>query len=201
MSHNTLLHRLIRPAISRLADTAVTPNHVTTLRLATGLAAAAAFAAGGTFWPDLGAGAMLLSLLLDRADGELARASGKMSLGGYRYDLFADGLSTVAAFVGMGFGARSMWGPASILLGLLAAVGVLWLFLVMPKIDARPHGSSERPLDPDDALLGAPLLVWAGLMSWTVLITAVISLSLAVVLTALALIHRRRVYPTRSRAC
>lgn len=79
MSHDTWIHRAVRGAVRPLARTPVTPNQVTTLRLITGLAAAAAFAQGGEGWRQVGAGLFLVSLFLDRADGELARASGKSS--------------------------------------------------------------------------------------------------------------------------
>src|SRR3954466_763287 len=75
MSQNTLIHRLVRPAVRAVAaHTSLTPNHVTTLRLATGLAASMMFAQGIYGWVAIIGGCIfLLSMLLDRADGELAR--------------------------------------------------------------------------------------------------------------------------------
>ncbi len=46
MSYNTWIHRIARVAMRPLVNTPVTPNQVTTLRLAAGIAAAAAFAVG-----------------------------------------------------------------------------------------------------------------------------------------------------------
>jgi archaetidylinositol phosphate synthase len=197
MSHHTLLHRLVRPPVRLIAKTAVTPNQLTTLRLATGLAAAAAFAMGREPWPALGALSMGLSLLLDRADGELARATGRMSQGGYRYDLLADGASTVAVFIGMGWGSRATLGPLAPVCGLVAAVSVVILFLLMQVVEPARKTPVVRPFDPDDALVAAPLLVWAGLMPWTVLTAAVVSPLVAAVLAVLALLRPRAVEPGR----
>ncbi|MCH8834893.1 MAG: CDP-alcohol phosphatidyltransferase family protein, partial [Proteobacteria bacterium] len=66
-------------AVRPLVGTAVTPNHLTTLRLATGLAAAGALAVGTSPWQHVGAAIFVVSLVLDRADGELARLAGKTS--------------------------------------------------------------------------------------------------------------------------
>ena len=203
MSHHTLLHRLVRPLMPPLARTGVTPNQLTTLRLATGLAAATAFARGGVLWPDLGAATMLVSLLLDRADGELARETGRTSLSGYRYDLASDAVSTIMVFLGMGIGARRALGPASVVYGAVAAVSILALFLLMRVLETETAegGPVRRPFDPDDALLAAPPLVWAGLMSWTVVIAAVVAPLVAAALGVLAMVSavRRRRGGSRAR--
>ena len=78
--------RLVTP----LKDSWVTPNHLTTVRLATGIAAAAAFVPGTYGWSNLGALLLILSNFLDHADGELARLSGKTSRIGHLYDLASD---------------------------------------------------------------------------------------------------------------
>ena len=124
MSHDTLVHRLVRPVVRAIAPTRITPNHLTTARLITGLAAALGFAQGGWVWPDLAAGVMLVSLLLDRADGELARQTGRTSRKGYRYDLICDCVATAAGFIGLGVGVREVFGPVAILLGIIAALSV-----------------------------------------------------------------------------
>ena len=191
MSHRTLLHRVVRPVVRRVAGTGVTPNQVTTLRLVTGLLAAAAFAKGAAPWPALGAGALVLSMLLDRADGELARQTGRFSRFGYRYDLVSDGASTMAVFIGMGLGSQARFGAWSWIGGLLGAVGVLALFILMRAFEPGEGGEAEtRLVDPDDALLIVPILVWLGLMGWTVLAAALVTPIVSVVL-ALLLLQRR----------
>jgi archaetidylinositol phosphate synthase len=74
------------------------------MRLATGLAASIFFAQGTYDWRALGGIVLLFSMLLDRADGELARQTGQTSLTGHRYDLAADGIASIATFVGLGIG-------------------------------------------------------------------------------------------------
>ncbi len=79
----TYAHHVGRWLILPLVNTSVTPNHLTTLRLLTGIAAAAAFAMGDYFWTVWGGALYAVSALLDRADGELARLSDKMSSWGH----------------------------------------------------------------------------------------------------------------------
>src|SRR5580693_2360286 len=70
----------------------VTPNHLTTVRLGVGVAAAAAFMHGGYAWMNLGALLLVISNFLDHTDGELARLSGRTSRLGHWYDLGSDAL-------------------------------------------------------------------------------------------------------------
>ena len=169
MSHNTWIHRVVRLAVRPLAATRVTPNQLTTLRLAVGIAAGLALAQGEDTWRHLGAGLFLLGMLLDRADGELARQSGKTSSWGHNYDLVSDSLSNAAAFFGLGIGLRSGsygdWAPLMGLAAGIAIAGILWLVM---KMEER-HGARAGEIgglagfDPDDALLALPLLIWLGL--------------------------------------
>ncbi len=186
MSHDTLIHRLVRPVVRQVAGTGVTPNQLTTLRLATGVLSAIGFAQGGVLWPDLGAAVMLLSLLLDRADGELARQTGKMSRSGYRYDLICDCTATVADLLGMGWGSREMLGPVSGLLGIVGGVGVATVFWLLHVVQpAAPKQRSRILVDPDDAMMLTPFLIWLGLMPWAVVTAAAATPVLALVLGAL----------------
>ncbi len=172
MSHDTWIHRAARVVARPLVGTPVTPNQVTTLRLAAGLAAAAALAQGEADWRHWGAGLFILGLFLDRLDGELARLGGKTSPWGHRYDLFSDGLSNVLAFFGLGVGLRAgefgAWAPAMGLVAGLAIAAILWLVVRMESL----HGARAAELgvgagfDPDDGLIAVPVLVWLGLSDW-----------------------------------
>jgi archaetidylinositol phosphate synthase len=165
LSHNTWIHRGVRSLVRPLAKTAVTPNQVTTLRLLTGIAAAAAFAVGDDSWRVIGAGIFLLSMILDRADGELARLSGKMSASGHRYDLFADSFCNCVAFVGLGVGyvdtALGAWAAA---MGLAAGVAVVAILAMVVRAE-RVSGARAAELgsgagfDADDGMLAVPVLV------------------------------------------
>ena len=107
MSHNTWMHRGVRVAIRPLVASPITPNQVTTPRLAVGLAAALALAHGEETWHDRGAGVIYSKFFPGPADGELARLSGKTSPSGHTYDLVSDSLSNALAFLGLGVGLRA----------------------------------------------------------------------------------------------
>src|ERR1700728_3573526 len=87
--------RLARRLVAPLHGSWVTPNHLTTVRLAVGLAAAAAFLPGSYGWSNVAALLLILSNFLDHTDGELARVSGKSSRAGHLYDLASDAVVTV----------------------------------------------------------------------------------------------------------
>ncbi|MCQ8239973.1 CDP-alcohol phosphatidyltransferase family protein [Rhizosaccharibacter radicis] len=185
LSHHTLLHRSVRPAVRLLAATAVTPDQLTIARLLTGLAAAVAFAIGPMML-GAGLGLMLVSCLLDRADGELARQTRRFSRFGGRFDLVADCVATAAIFVGLGIGTDAPdWAEnrvpllASVmpeLMGVAAAVGIAAIFsrLNLPGVrdEARP-GEPRRLFDPDDSLLLVLPVIGLG-AAWEVLLAAAI---------------------------
>jgi phosphatidylglycerophosphate synthase len=166
MSHDTIVHRIVRPSIRVLAKTSITPDHLTSLRFATGVAAAMAFAIGGPRWIGWGAAIFLFSALLDRADGELARQTQQLSRHGHRYDLLADWSAGAVTFIGLGVGARG--GPLGLgapALGVLAAIGESVLFWGINTQAARklPGQISSRGrvlMDPDDAMFAIPPLLW-----------------------------------------
>ncbi len=169
------MHRVARRAVRPLAATPVTPNQLTTLRLLTGFAAAAAFALGTEGWRMGGAGILLVSLFLDRADGELARLSGKSSSWGHTYDLISDALSNAAIFVGLGVGLRGdalgPWAPVMGLIAGLAVAAVLVFMMRVEELDGRgaAHLRGFAGWDPDDAMVLVPLLIWAGWAKWVVI--------------------------------
>ena len=165
MSTNTVIHRIVRPAVRAVAPSGVTPNQVTTVRLITGIAAAAAFAGPGS-WPAIGAAIFLLSMLLDRADGELARQTGQSSPAGHRYDLISDCFSNIIAFIGIGIGQMAVIGAAGPLLGTVAgaAIGAIFWQLHILRIGTL-RGYDLAPgitIDPDDLLALVPVLIWVG---------------------------------------
>jgi len=162
----TFVHAIARWMIRPLVSTAITPNHLTTLRLLTGVAAALAFAVGDYFWVCWGGLLFVSSALLDRADGELARLSGRMSEAGGRYDLFSDSFSNVIAFIGIGVGLREsflgIWAPW---LGLLAGLAVGAIFIVVMKLHDSGVKTGDafhypQGFDYDDALLLIGPIAW-----------------------------------------
>lgn len=170
MSHDTWIHKLARATLVRpLARTPVRPNHLTTLRLAGGFAAAGCFAVGTSGWSAAGAGLFMLSMLLDRADGDLARLTGRTSPFGHRYDLIADAVSNAVAFVGIGIGLRGSellgaWAPP---LGVLAGLGVATVLWAVMRIEEAGGARAAEiggiaGFDPDDAMLAVPIAVLLG---------------------------------------
>jgi phosphatidylglycerophosphate synthase len=168
MSHNTWIHRGVRVLVRPLVGTPVTPNHLTALRLATGLGAAGALAVGAAPWQYYGAGLFLLSMLLDRADGELARLGGGTTPWGHGFDLISDALSETLVFIGLGIGLRdSVLGPWAVPMGVAAGLAValtFWLFLRVEQRAGRDAAATQAgaAFDPDDALVIVPLAVVLG---------------------------------------
>jgi phosphatidylserine synthase len=155
-------------AVRPLVGTRVTPNHLTTLRLATGLAAAGALAVGASPWQHVGAALFVVSLVLDRADGELARLAGKTTPWGHAYDLIADATADALVFVGLGVGLReSALGVWAIPMGVAAGAAVAAVFWLIMRIEAvEGQRAAELPsvagFDVDDSILIVPVAVWLG---------------------------------------
>jgi archaetidylinositol phosphate synthase len=193
----TWTHLLARPVVRPLIGTAVRPNHLTTLRLLTGIAACVGFALGtraGTWW---GGGLWLLSAFLDRADGELARLGNMMSPTGHRYDYLTDIGVNSLFFAGVGFGLRDSWlGPWSIPLGLWGAVSMLLTLMFAEWIERRsPDGTKvvggKWGFDPDDALYLLGPMAWLGWLS-PILVAASIVTTFTMVIIGLRVLRIRR---------
>src|ERR1700722_7932560 len=131
--------RLARRLVAPLKDSWVTPNHLTTVRLAVGLAAAAAFVPGTYGWSNLAALLLILSNFLDHTDGELARMSGKSSRIGHIYDLASDAAVTIALFIAIGVGMSDKPGNVSqfspVTLGVIAGCAVALIFYLRMRIE------------------------------------------------------------------
>lgn len=131
--------RLARRLVTPLNHSWVTPNHLTTLRLGVGLAAAAAFIPGSYAWSNIAALLLILSNFLDHTDGELARLSGKTSRIGHLYDLASDAAVTILLFVAMGVGVAAKPGAELIvppaILGLVAGSAIALIFYLRMRIE------------------------------------------------------------------
>lgn len=197
MSHNTWAHRLVTIVVRPLARTSVTPNQITTLRLISGLAAAAAFATGNGLAVDIGGGLWMLSMLCDRADGVLARMTGQSSPWGHIYDLVCDFLVTVILFVAIGIGVEGdLIGGFSFWLGLIAGGSVGLIFWLLYRLDQLlPTGKAAVPsmagFDPDDTLFIVTPLAWLGWLPEFLLVSA-IGAPIAAVIVIGAYVRARR---------
>lgn len=161
-------HLLARIAVRPLVGSWITPNHLTTLRLITGLLACAAFALGdrdGDIW---GGGLWIVSAFLDRADGELARIGGKTSAWGHAYDYVCDNAVTALFFLAVGIGSHGgALGWLSLPLGVLAGGSILASNIFSESLERR-EGSGRRAysgaagFDLDDLLYLCGPAAWLG---------------------------------------
>jgi archaetidylinositol phosphate synthase len=197
MMGTTWTHLLARLVVRPLIGTNVRPNHLTTLRLITGVAACVAFMQGTTTAMWWGGGLWLVSAFLDRADGELARIGNMMSPGGHRYDYVSDAAVNSLFFVAIGFGLRhSSLGAWSIPLGVISSSTMLLCSLFSEWLELRsPAGtraySGRWGFDPDDALYLMGPFAWLGWLG-PVLIGASIGSTVMMLVTGVRLLRLRR---------
>ena len=157
------MHKIVKIGVKPLIETPILPNHITTLRLITGVSAAFCFSLDESDYTTIGAVIFVLSVLLDRADGILARLTGKISSFGHKYDLTADTISNASVFIGIGVGLRnSQLGDLAIPLGLLAGLAITAVLFLVMKIEVRKgYRAAEIRIstgfDPDDAMLLVPV--------------------------------------------
>jgi phosphatidylglycerophosphate synthase len=179
---------MARVVVRPLIGTGVTPNHITTLRLATGLASCAAVALGtpaGSLW---GGVLWLVSAFLDRADGELARIGDMKSEAGHKYDYLSDVLVNSLIFAAAGVGARHGWlGLWATPLGVVATAAMLICWIVGERYQLL-EGSGQKAyegrwgFDMDDGLYLIAPLIWFGLMGFVVIGAAVATSVMAVLI-------------------
>jgi phosphatidylglycerophosphate synthase len=159
--------RLARRLVSPLQGTWVTPNHLTTLRLLLGVAAAAAFVPGTYVWSNLAALLLVLSNFADHTDGELARMSGKTSRLGHIYDLASDAAVTILLFLAIGVGVAAKTGVAlqfpPALLGAAAGSAIALIFFLRMRIEemvgkAAVQQASLGGFETEDVLYLLPLV-------------------------------------------
>ncbi len=164
--------RLARRLVTPLADTRVTPNHLTTVRLAVGLAGAACFVPGTFAWTNAGALLVVLSNFIDHTDGELARISGKTSAFGHAYDLASDALITVLLFACVGAGVSAAGGAPSqfpLACGIVAGLAVAFVFSLRLRIEAAAgkagtQQASFAGFETEDVLYLLPLVTLTGVL-------------------------------------
>jgi phosphatidylglycerophosphate synthase len=135
-----LLHRRLARPLTRVAlRLGITPNQLTTLSLLLGLAAAYELRTAA-----VGSAALALVLyagavVLDHADGEVARLTGTESTFGGWFDVAADTIVHAALVVAMGLSAAEASGRGVAPLGLVAAAGIV-LSAGIEKLLPEPEG-------------------------------------------------------------
>ena len=159
--------RLARRLVAPLKDSWVTPNHLTTIRLGVGLAAAAAFLPGTYGWSNVAALLLILSNFLDHTDGELARITGRSSRIGHLYDLASDAAVTILLFIAIGVGVAARHEIVSPLppplLGVVAGCAVALIFLLRMRIEDMVGKIASRQaslggFEAEDVLYLLPLI-------------------------------------------
>jgi phosphatidylglycerophosphate synthase len=161
-------HRLARILVRPLVGSGITPNHLTTLRLATGLLACAALLPADGAWVWWGGWLWLVSALLDRADGELARIGGMSTPTGHRYDYLVDNVVNSGFFIALGLGLReSSLGGAAVALGLWTGAALYICGYWSEALEALEGPGSKAytgayGFDPDDLLYLLTPIVWLG---------------------------------------
>ncbi len=184
--HTSWTHRLTRVMVRPLVNTAVTPNHLTTARLITGIAACGAFALG-TDGGDLWGGVLwIVSCLLDRADGELARLSKRISPGGHHYDYVCDVAVNGLVFLAIGLGLRNgvlgVWAPV---LGILAGASVVIASVLAERLEktedtGQKAYSGVAGFDFDDLLYLFAPVAWLGWFIYILIGAAAVAPVLAI---------------------
>jgi phosphatidylglycerophosphate synthase len=174
--------RLARRLVAQLANSWVRPNHLTTLRLGVGLAAAAAFIPGSYSWSNLAALLLVLSNFLDHTDGELARMSGKTSRIGHLYDLASDAVVTILLFVAIGVGLTGRPGvsldfpPAA--LGVVAGTAIALIFFLRMRIEELHGKTATRQaslggFETEDVLYLFPLVTLSNALAPMLLVASI----------------------------
>lgn len=171
MSGESWTHLMARPLVRPMIGTWIRPNHLTTVRVLTGLAACICFAWGSRAGMVWGGVLWLVSAFLDRADGELARLGDMRSPGGHLYDYYSDVIVNALFFAAIGVGLRHSWlGHWSIPLGLVGGVSLLLCSVFSELLERRSPPdtraySGRWGFDPDDALYLMAPLAWLGWLS------------------------------------
>lgn len=166
--HSSWTHKLARFVVRPMVQGPITPNHLTTARLVTGLAACAALAVGARDWTIWGGILWLVSAFLDRADGELARLSGTTSPGGHAYDYTCDVAVNSLFFLGIGIGLRDdALGWWAVLLGFIGAAGVAGASILSERLENQWDTEQKAYVgiagfDFDDVLYLFSPIAWLG---------------------------------------
>lgn len=197
--NDTWTHGMARFMVRPLVGTGVRPNHITTLRLLTGVVACGLLALGtrgGDIWGGIW---WVVSAFLDRADGELARIGNMQSRKGHLYDYYCDVLINSLFFLGVGFGQRhSFLGEWSIPLGIitfLAMIACCWWSEVYEQIS----GPGVRTFNGgfgfhlDDALYLLGPFAWLGWLAPILGLASVCTSLMALVIAVRLLMLMRRV--------
>jgi archaetidylinositol phosphate synthase len=161
-------HRVARVLVRPLVGGPITANHLTTVRLLSGIAACVALGIGQRRWDIWGGVLWVVSAFFDRADGELARLSGTTTQWGHRYDYVCDVAVNGLVFCGIGVGLReSALGWWAVPMGILSGVSVVVSSLLAERLEQRDRTGKKAysgiaGFDFDDILYLFGPIAWLG---------------------------------------
>lgn len=124
-----VVRRLSKPLTRAALRLGWTPNAITLISFAVGIAAAAAFAVGDRWALVLGAILLQLSLVIDCVDGEVARATRRFSALGAWLDASTDRVKEFLAYAGLSYGAFR------------SGIDIWWLAVVLVVLQTTRHMS------------------------------------------------------------
>ncbi|MBM4442226.1 MAG: CDP-alcohol phosphatidyltransferase family protein, partial [Candidatus Rokubacteria bacterium] len=179
---DTAFHRRVSRLVSRVAVArGLTPNTITLASLLLGLGAAWCFWHATTAGAVAGLVVYALAVVLDHADGEIARLTLTESAIGEWLDITADTLTHVAIVLALGAASDAVAGRGAAL-GVVAAVGFVasaavakaWPGLVMPdRVGTAISGLGNR--DGFYAMLAAFIAaraLWPDALPWLMVLVA-----------------------------
>jgi archaetidylinositol phosphate synthase len=176
----------------------VRPNHLTLLRLIIGIAACALLAVGSwtaAAWSGI---LWIITCVLDRADGELARLGDLRSESGKVLDYYSDMILDSLWFLGAGLGLRhGSLGSIAVPLGLLTSGSILlciWYAEMFERISGPgvKAWSGVQRFHPDDALFLLAPLTWMGWLTPVLLASSICTPIIAIVIVARYVMLKRR---------
>ena len=124
-----VVRRLSKPLTRGALRLGWTPNAITLISFAVGIAAAAAFALGDRWALLLGAVLLQASLVIDCVDGEVARATRRFSALGAWLDASTDRVKEFLAYAGLAYGAARL------------GADIWWLAVVLIVLQTTRHMS------------------------------------------------------------
>ena len=143
---DTAVHRRLSKPVTRVAVAlGVAPNPITVISGVVGLAAAASMALGDATTLVIGLLLYLLAVVLDHADGEVARLTLTESAIGEWLDIVMDTLVHIALVLALGVAAERVTG-AGLAAGVVGAVGVVASAVVYKRWPPAPPTAADRGL-------------------------------------------------------
>ena len=196
--NQTYAHAFARIFVRPLIGTWVRPNHLTVLRLIVGLAACALLAVGSRTTAAWSGVLWIVTCVLDRADGELARMGDLRSESGKVLDYYSDMILDALWFLGAGFGLRHGWlGDFAVPLGLLTS-GSMLLCIWYAEMFERLSGpgikawTGVQRFHPDDALFLLAPLTWLNWLAPILVASSICTPIIAIVFVARYVALKRR---------